>query len=67
MVKVSSEYFVELNQQESLNYVDKKEKLLNAQLTRLENSIAETKAHLSFVNTAVSEILNFSSVDNQAT
>ncbi len=52
---------MELNQEEALAYCAKKEKLLDSQVLRLENSIAETKAHITFVNAAIGEILNFSS------
>ena len=60
MVKVSQEYFIEMNQNEALAYCEKKEKLLDGQVQRLEKLIAETKAHITFVNAAIGEILKFS-------
>ena len=60
MVKVSKEYFVELSQDEALQYVSKKEKLMNNQIERLHLKMAETKAHMVFVTEAVRELLHIS-------
>ena len=57
MVKVSKEYFVELSQDETLVYVDRKEKLLKTQIERLTDKVAEIQAHIVFVNEAIREIL----------
>ena len=58
MVKVSREYFVELNQDEAFRFVDKKEKLMNQQIDFLQTKMAEARAHMSFVKQAVGELLN---------
>ena len=57
MVKVSKEYFVELNQEETLRFVDSKETLLNSQIQTLTQKIAEIKAHLIFVKASITELL----------
>ena len=59
-VKVSREFFVELNQVEALNFIDKKEKVMNAQIEKLYEKVAEVKAHMVFVNEAIRELLNIS-------
>ena len=59
-VKVSREFFVELNQVEALNFIDKKEKVMNAQIEKLNEKVAEVKAHMVFVNEAIRELLNIS-------
>ena len=45
VVKVSREFYVELNQLEALNFIEKKEKVMNAQIEKLNDKIAEVKAH----------------------
>ena len=49
VVKLSREMYVELNQEEALNFIGKKEKVMNAQIEQLANKIAEVKAHMVFV------------------
>ena len=60
VVKVSREMYVELNQEEALNFIGKKEKVMNAQIEQLANKIAEVKAHIVFVQEAIRELLNIS-------
>ena len=58
VVKVSRDTFVELNQLEALGFIEKKEKVMNGQIEKLEGKIAEVKAHQAFVNEAIRELLN---------
>ena len=60
VVKVSKHYFVELNQEEALKFIEKKEKVMNAQVEHLTTKAAEVKAHIVFVNEAIRELLNIS-------
>ena len=60
VVKVSRHYYVEMNQEEALNFIDKKEKLMNSQIEQLTEKAAEVKAHIVFVNEAIREILSIS-------
>ena len=60
MVKVSREFFVELNQEEALNFIAKKERVMNTQIEKLSKQMAEVKAHIVFVNEAIRELLNIS-------
>ena len=60
VVKVSRDMFVELNQEEALNFIEKKERAMNTQIEKLGDKIAEVKAHIVFVNEAVRELLNIS-------
>ena len=55
-----------MNQTEALAYCAKKEKLLDQNIQRLDKSIAETRAHITFVNAAIGEILKFSGDSAQA-
>ena len=60
VVKVSRDFFVELNQLEALNFIEKKERVMNGQIEKLNEKIAEVKAHQVFVNEAIRELLNIS-------
>ena len=60
VVKVSREFFVELNQEEALNFIGKKERVMNEQIEMLSEKMAEVKAHVVFVNEAIRELLNIS-------
>ena len=60
VVKVSREFYVELNQEEALNFIEKKERVMNAQIENLGEKMAEVKAHVVFVNEAIRELLNIS-------
>ena len=60
VVKVSRDFFVELNEEEALNFIGKKERVMNAQIEKLAEKIAEVKAHTVFVNEAIRELLNIS-------
>ena len=60
VVKISRDFFVELNQEEALNFVGKKERVMNAQIEKLGEKVAEVKAHMVFVNEAIRELLNIS-------
>ena len=50
MVKISKEYFVELSQDEALQYIGKKEKSLNRKIELLSDQIAKIKAHIVVVS-----------------
>ena len=60
VVKLSKEFFVELNQEEALNFIGKKERVMNGQIEKLSEKMAEVKAHMVFVNEAIRELLNIS-------
>ena len=60
VVKVSQHYYVELNQDEALLFIKKKETLMNSQIEQLSQKAAEVKAHIVFVNEAIRELLNIS-------
>ena len=45
VVKVSRDFFVELNQLEALAFIEKKERVMNGQIEKLDTKIAEVKAH----------------------
>ena len=60
VVKVSQHYYVELNQDEALLFIKKKEALMNTQIDQLSTKAAEVKAHIVFVNEAIRELLNIS-------
>ena len=60
VVKVSRDFYVELNQEEALHFIAKKEKVMNAQIEKLSDKMAEVKAHIVFVNEAIRELLNIS-------
>ena len=59
-VKVSREFYVELNQEEALNFIEKKERVMNGQIENLSEKMAEVRAHVVFVNEAIRELLNIS-------
>ena len=64
-VKVSRDFYVELNQVEALNFIEKKEKVMNEQISKLSDKMAEVKAHMVFVNEAIRELLNISEERSQ--
>ena len=57
---MSQHYYVELNQDEALLFIKKKETLMNSQIEQLSQKAAEVKAHIVFVNEAIRELLNIS-------
>jgi prefoldin subunit 5 len=52
MVKIGRDYFVELSQDEALQYIGKKEKVLSQRSERLTDQAAQIKAHIAFVSLA---------------
>lgn len=60
MVALTKDFFVELSQEEALNYIDKKEKYLNEKSAALTKRASEIKAHILFVKEAIRELLNIS-------
>jgi prefoldin subunit 5 len=52
MVKIGRDYFVELSQDEALQYIGKKEKVLTQRSERLTDQAAQIKAHIAFVSQA---------------
>jgi prefoldin subunit 5 len=50
MVKIGRDYFVELSQDEALQYIGKKEKVLSQRSERLTEQAAQIKAHIAFVS-----------------
>eukprot|EP00347_Sterkiella_histriomuscorum_P008070 403346490 len=67
MVKVSKDFFVELNQEETLAYIAKKEKFFNKKIDALSDKAAQIKAHIAFVIEANRELLNIDGEKQQKT
>lgn len=57
MVKIGREYFVELSQDEALQYIGKKEKVLGQRSERLTEQAAQIKAHIAFVSVQANKSL----------
>ena len=60
ILKVSRDTFVEVNQEEALKFIEKKERVMNGQIESLAQKIAEVKAHIAFMNEGIRELLNIS-------
>ena len=65
MVKVSRDYYVDLHPKEAIQYVDKKEVIMNKQIAKMTERACEIKANIVFVNEAIRELLNISEEKEQ--
>ena len=58
MVALSKDFYIEMSQEETLAFIDKKEAQLNEKIKLLTKKASEIKAHILFIQEAIRELLN---------